>query len=426
VNDWGDQAIKAEAGRRSSRLAAITAVLFVLGFSNLFLRSSLGVMAPDLSREMALGPTALSTVASAFFFAYALMQIPTGMLLDRFGARMTLAGMLLFTFAGAATFAGAQSGEMLTVGRILMGIGNAGIFTGAFYVLAQWLPQGQVVQRVGMLNSFAAIGTLSATTPLAALIATIGWRDSYWIFTGGVAVLLVAVWLSVRDAPPGAAPPAARGERIGDVVRGVGESLRQPGMGRLLLAGLPISAASTISGVWGAPYLRDVHQLSAIESGNVLLAMACCAIAGHTLLGLIARRGNSLKLAMGTGMTLVTLAIAGLAVIDRPPVLLVTGLLCVIGLFASFPMLVFAHARGLVPPHLMGRGVSTANMGVMMAIAAMQLAFGAIVGLFVLPGEVPPEIAYRAGFAAQAVVSLLALLVYLPIRDVKPQSPSPA
>ncbi len=421
MNDWGDAAVAERAERRNARLTAIVVVLFVLAFSNLFLRSSLGVMGPDLAREMALGPAALSTVASAFFFAYALMQVPTGMLLDRFGARLTLAGMLLFTTAGAATFAAAQSVGMLSAGRVLMGIGCAGIFTGAFYVLALWLPQARVVAQMGMLNSFAASGTLTATTPLAALIAIIGWRESYWLFTGGVALLLVAIWVVVRDGPPGAAPQAARSERLGDVLAGVGQAMAQPGMVRLLLTGLPISASSTITGVWGAPYLRDVHGLDAIGSGNVLLAMAVCAISGHTLLGLVARWANSIKFAMAGGMLGVIAATAALAALERPPVLAVAGLMCAVGLFASFPMLVFAHARGLVAPQLMGRGLSAANMGVMMAIAVMQLMFGWIIGGMTEPGATPSELAYRAGFAAQAGVALLALLVYLPIRDVRPK-----
>ncbi|MDX2159295.1 MAG: MFS transporter [Hyphomicrobiaceae bacterium] len=421
MNDASKPTVAA-AERRSLRLWLIIGILFVLAFTNLFLRSSLGVMAPELSRELTLSPAALSTVSSAFFFAYAFMQVPTGMLLDRFGARATITGMLLFTTAGAAAFAAAHSVAGLAFGRVLMGIGCAGIFTGAFYVLALWLPQGRVVAQMGWLNSFAAVGTLTATTPLAALIALLGWRDSYWLFTCGVGLLLVGIWAIVRDGPPGLPPQAARSESIGDVVRGAGEALRQPGMWRLLLMGLPISATSTLSGVWGAPYLRDVHGLDAIGRGNVLLAMALSAIAGHTSLGMLARRVNSLKTAMITGMTGVITAMGAMALAERPPVLLVAGLLCVCGFFASFPMIVFAHARGLVAPNLMGRGLSAANMGVMMAIATMQIVFGGLVGALSAPGGVPPEIAYRAGFAAQAVVAVLALLVYLPIRDVRPRA----
>lgn len=421
MNDWGDAAVAARTEARSRRLGAIVVVLFLLAFMNLFLRSSLGVMAPELAREMTLSPAGLSTVASAFFLAYAVMQLPTGMLLDRFGARLTVTGMLLFTAAGAGTFAAADSVPLLSLGRVLMGIGCAGIFTGAYYVLAQWMPQDRVVIVMGTLNTFAASGTLAATTPLAALIAVMGWRECYTVFTGGVALLLLAVWLVVRDGPPGAAPAASRAETLGSVLRGVGTALRQPGMVRLLFTGLPISATTTITGVWGAPYLRQVHGLDVIGSGNVLLAMALCSMAGHTLLGLLARRTNSVKAAMLCGMTGVAAAMSGLAVLDHPPVLVVAALFCLLGLSASFPMIVFAHARGLVAPHLMGRGLSAANMGLMLAIALMQLVFGWIVGTVSGPGAAPTELAYRTGFAVQAAGAILALLVYLPIRDVRPR-----
>ncbi|MEZ5818222.1 MAG: MFS transporter [Hyphomicrobiaceae bacterium] len=420
MNDWGEGAIAERAERRSWHLAAIVVVLFLLAFMNLFLRSSLGVMAPELAREMTLSPAALSTVASAFFLAYAVMQLPTGMLLDRFGPRLTLSGMLLFTTAGAATFASSESVAILSLGRVLMGIGCAGIFTGAYYVLARWLTQERVVTLMGTLNTFAASGTLSATTPLAALIALIGWRECYWIFTAAVAALLVAVGLVIRDAPPGGGSAPSRSESLAGVIGGVGEALRQPGMVRLLLAGLPISASTTVTGVWGAPYLRQVHGLDVIASGNVLLAMALCSMAGHTALGLVARSMNSVKAAMLVGMSGVLCAMTGLAALDHPPVAVVTALFCLLGLSASFPMIVFAHARGLVAPHLMGRGLSAANMGLMAAIALMQLAFGWIVGTVSGPGSVPTELAYRTGFAVQATAALLALLVYLPIRDVRP------
>lgn len=421
MNDSGDAAIAQKAGRRSWHLAAIVVVLFLLAFMNLFLRSSLGVMAPELTREMTLSPAALSVVASAFFIAYAVMQLPTGMLLDRFGARLTIAGMLLFTTAGAAAFSAADSVTLLSLGRVLMGIGCAGIFTGAFYVLARWLAQDRVVTLMGILNTFAASGTLTATTPLAALIALIGWRECYWIFTVVVLGLLLAVVLVIRDAPHGSAPASSRTESIGSVIGGVGEALRQRGMLRLLLTGLPISASTTVTGVWGAPYLQQVHGLSVIGSGNVLLAMALCAMAGHTVLGLIARRANSVKTAMLTGMSGVLLAMTGLAALPHPPMAIVTALFGLLGFCASFPMIVFAHARGLVAPHLMGRGISAANMGLMSAIALMQLVFGWIVGVVSGPGVLPTELAYRTGFAVQAAVALVAIAAYLPTPDVKPK-----
>ena len=82
---------------RAGIALSMLVVLYALGFTNLFLRNSLGILAPTLSEDMRLSPEALSLVASSFFFAYAAMQVPGGMLLDRFGARRTLAGLLVFT-----------------------------------------------------------------------------------------------------------------------------------------------------------------------------------------------------------------------------------------------------------------------------------------------------------------------------------------
>jgi sugar phosphate permease len=406
---------------RFSGLVPILAILYSLGFTNLFLRSNFGVMAPDLARELTLEPAMLSTVSSAYFFAYAAMQVPTGMLLDRFGPRRTIAALLLFAALGAALFATGRSATALTIARLLMGLGCAGVFTGAFYVLTHWLQTDRVVTHVGSLNSFAALGNLCATTPFALLIAWIGWRESYWIFTAGIGGLALAVAVLLRDAPSGGLPASSRTEGLAQAFAGVRDALRQTGVKRLLVAGMPMSTAGTISGIWGAPYLKDVHALDDIGRGNVLLGMAVFAIMGHFLHGQLARRLNTIKGMILAGSVAILLATGTLAVVERPPLALVAALFCLIGLSAAYPALTHAHARGLVPAHLVGRGVSLSNMGVMMAVAFMQLAFGWIVGAFAQEAGVPPERAYRAAFAAQAAVALLAIAVYAPIRDVKPR-----
>ena len=414
----------ADAGAMSSVSRAflpMLAILYVLGFTNLFLRSSFGVMAPDLARELELSPELLSTIASAFFFAYAAMQVPTGMLLDRFGPRRVLGTMLLFTTAGAGLFAVGDSAALLSAGRVLMGIGCAGIFTGAFFVLTLWMPQDRVVTQIGALNSFASFGSLCATAPLAALIAWIGWRQSYWIFTAAVALIMIAVLLLVRDWPPGRPAPTGRGESFAEIFAGVREALRQPGMKRLLVAGLPMSVSTTVSGAWGAPYLKAVHGLDDLARGSVLLVMAVCGMCGHFLYGQIARRLNTLKWTILAGGTALLVITAALALIPNPPIALVTALFATMAVASAYPTITHAHARGLVPAHLIGRGVSITNMGVMTAIAAAQFAFGWIIGAFPAVAGVPPEYAWRVGFGVQAALALVGILVYAPIRDVKPR-----
>lgn len=400
---------------------SILVALYAVGFSNLFLRGSLGILGPDLTREMHLTPAMLSAVASSFFFAYAAMQLPTGMLLDRFGPRFTLSALLLFTTAGAALFALSESAGGLIAARVLMGIGCAGSFTGAFYVLNRWVPAHKVVTQSGILNSISSVGALCATTPLAALVAWIGWRDSYWLFTAGVLLLVVTVGMIVRDAPPGQDAPSSKGETLGHVFRGVADAMRQPGMMRMIVVGVPLAAQPTLLGAWAAPYLRDVYALDSIARGNVLLVMAVCSMFGHVIYGFLARTFNTIKWVIVGGMCLILVSTAVLAILPKPPLTLVIGLFAVIAISAMYPMMAFAHSRGLVPPHLVGRGLAVTNTGIMTAIAVSQMLFGTIVGLFPTDGTASPDIAYRAGFAMLSGLALLAVVIYAPVRDSRPK-----
>jgi len=406
--------------QRATIAFSMLGTLYALGFTNLFLRGSLGIMAPALSVEMQLTPTTLSIVASSFFFAYAAMQIPAGMFLDRFGPRLTLAALLLFTAAGAALFALSDSAMELVLARILMGVGCAGIFTGAFYVLTRWVPAKNIVTQSGILNSVASLGGLCATTPLAALIVMIGWRNSYWIFTCCVILLLIVVAVRVRDMPPGQTALPGPRETIGSVFRGVAEVFCQVGMVRLVFVGVPLATQSTLLGVWGAPYLADVHGLDSIGRGNILLMMALAGMIGHVTYGMLARLINSIKSVILGGMVLIIGATAIFAAVEQPPLWLVVTLFCVIAISAMYPMLAFAHAKGLVPLHLVGRGLAVTNMGIMTAIAVTQMLFGWVVGQFSVEAMQSPEIAYRVAFGVQSGLAVLAMLIYFPIRDCKP------
>ncbi|MGI9426318.1 MAG: MFS transporter [Hyphomicrobiaceae bacterium] len=392
-------------------------VLYALGFTNLFLRGSLGILAPELSSEMSLSPESLSLVASSFFFAYALMQIPSGMLLDRFGARRTLSSLLLFTTLGAALFSVATSASELIAARVLMGIGCAGIFSGAFFVVNQWVKPHEVVTKTGVLNSFASLGGLCATAPLAVLISIYSWRDCYWAFTAGVAILFVAVAVLLRDPPQAKAASQKPRERLSDIFAGVARAIAQPGIKRLIVVGVPMSMQTTLLGAWGAPYLRDVHGLDEIARGNVLLVMAVSSVFGHALMGLLARTLGTLKWVIIAGATSLFCLALTLAMVEQPPVWLVTVVFGIIGVAAMYPMLAFAHARALVPPDLIGRGIAVTNMGIMSAIAVSQLVFGWIVGQFPLNNGVPPELAYRTAFAVLAMLSGLAIIIYAPVSD---------
>ena len=178
------------------------AALYGLGFANIFLRSTMGVLAPELSRELDFGPATLGAVASAFFLSYALMQIPAGMLLDRFGPRRTVNALFLFTCAGTLAFALSDSASTMMLARVAMGIGCAGIFAATFMLIPRYYSADRLTSLGGAMNSFAMLGTLCATAPLAALLVWLGWRESFIWIAGGMALVSLLGFITIRDFPP--------------------------------------------------------------------------------------------------------------------------------------------------------------------------------------------------------------------------------
>lgn len=402
------------------------AALYGLAFSNIFLRSTMGILAPELSEELALSPGMLGIVASSFFISYALMQIPTGILLDRFGPRRTVTGLFMFTVVGTALFTVAESGTVMVIARTLMGIGCAAVFAASFIVIGRFYSARRFTSVAGALNSFAMLGTLAATLPLATLVVAYGWRTSFagvLLLMGGITLLAL---FTVKDFPKAtsqAAPAIRPEESLRELFAGLWRVMRTPGVIPIAGAGVALSAGNTILGIWGGPYLNDVHGLTEIGRGKTLSAMALAGVAGHFVCGYLARWLDTLKgIVMGGGLAIVAIT-ALLATLPSPSLATVTGLFAGLGFACSFPAILLAQARLLVPEHQAGRGLAVVNTGIMVAIAVMQLAVGGVMsvtsvasasGLLVATAQ-----SYQAAFGFISVMALLSLALYSRAGDAR-------
>lgn len=407
----------------SSKGAAvrIVATLCSVYVVSQFFRASHAVVAPDLVRDLGLTPGDLGLLTGAFFVSFGAAQIPIGMLLDRFGPRRTVSSLLLLAVAGAVLFARADGLAGLTVARICMGLGCAGVLVGSLVVCARWFPPDRYATFAGIIIGGGETGHLLAATPFASLAEGIGWRNAFLVAAGVAAVLTAVAWIGVRDAPPGETRADAAGESIGDMLRGVGEALRMPGIGPVLaISFVGYSSALCVFGLWGAPMLNDVYGLDAIARGNVMLVMAAAMLAGSLSYGPMDRRFDTRKGVVMASCGALAAAFAILALLDRPPLWAVTVLFAVIGYLGGHRVAMMAHGRSLFPARLVGRGVTTVNTSMVAGVAVMQIATGFIVGGFADGGSAAPAIAYRSAFAFIACVLILAMLVYRKAEDRKP------
>ncbi len=421
MKSTGRSPIPSQRGERRQGLI-IVATLAIAYVASHFFRASNVTIGLDLMRDLAIGPQALGALTGAFFFGFAALQIPCGFFFDRFGPRKTVVGMLLLATIGGMIFTLASSWPMLVVGRVLMGAGFGVMLIGSMVVISRWFPPDRFSTLAAMVLSIGLIGNLAATTPLAWASEAIGWRTVFAAAVVFTALATIAVWLIVRDAPPGHPFLSRAPETPRQMLRGLVEVLREPRLRPILALNFCNYACTfTVQGLWGGPYLREVHGLSPIAAGNVLLAAVVAYQVGMLVFGPLDRKLDTRKwIAVGGSLTIVFL-LAILAIVPQPPASIPVAVICCIGFVSASSTMVMTHGRGIFPDRLIGRGMATMNTAVMLGVACMQSLSGLIIGAFAtLPDGARTEMAYRALFAVMAVVLSVAVAIYSRSRDVKP------
>ena len=387
-----------------------------------FFRSSNVTIGLDLMRDLSIGPEALGALTGAFFFGFAAMQIPCGLLFDHFGPRRTVAGMLVLATVGGAIFTLAPSWPILLTGRALMGAGFGAMLIGTMVVITRWFPPDRFSTLTAMVLSIGLLGNLVATTPLAWASEAIGWRAVFGFAVLFTALAAVAVWLVVRDAPSGHPFLARTAEPPRQMLQGLMEVLRNRRLWPILALNFCSYACTfTVQGLWGGPFLREAHGMSAIEAGNVLLGAVVAYQVGMLAIGPLDRVLDTRKWIAVAGNLVTVSVLATLALNSRPPVWVPVGAILVMGFFSASSTMVLSHGRGIIPDRLIGRGMSTLNTAVMLGVACMQTLSGIILGAFEpLADGARSETAYRALFGVLTVVLITAVAIYSRSRDVRP------
>jgi len=399
-------------------LAAISAIYIV----SHFLRVSNAVIAPDLMRELSLSSEQMGVLTGGFFVAVAVAQIPVGMMLDRLGTRITIPGLFVFTIAGSLLFAVATGMIGLTLSRVLMGLGSGGVLIGALVLCTRWFAPQHLSALANLMVAMGNLGNVLATTPLAAAAEAVGWRGAF-IVMAVLATLAAAVgYLVIRDAPPGHAYHDRTVESLGTVLRGVGEVVLNPRLPVMLAINfVGYGTLLTVLGLWGGPYLHDVHGLDPVPRGNILMVMAVALIVGGIAIAPLDRIFDTRKgvALVGGGATAVVLAV--LALLPEPTLGQVTVLFALLAGLNGWSLVALAHGRSIFPDRLVGRGMSMLAFSVTGGVAVIQMLSGLIVGAFAGEDGLVTAEGYRWMFAFLAAIVAAGLLVYSRTEDSKPR-----
>ncbi|MBI5523292.1 MAG: MFS transporter [Desulfarculus sp.] len=406
-------------GARGWAIFAVASLGFLL---SQFYRVSATVISPQLSQDLGLDVSGLGTLSAAFFYAFALSQIPLGLFLDRVGARRAVAALSLAGLAGAALFAGAQGLGQALAGRALLGVGMSCNLMGALALLAAWFPPGLFATLSGLLVSLGYVGNLLAATPLALMTQAWGWRWAFLAVAGLNVLQVAAFWLVVRDQPAGRGCPARLAK---SPFAGLGEVLLRPAFWGICLGSFfRYGCFMALTGLWAGPYLITALSLGEVGAGNVLLALSVGHILALPLSGYISDTWlNSRKWAIAPSLfasALLTLAL-GLPGVQASP-WLVGAVFTLIGLAAAPGQIMYAHVKELAPPERQGLAMTGINLFTMLGPAVVMQAVGLVMeGGAGGPGGLADPAGYWPAWWLMAGGLALAGAVYLFLPDRRPR-----
>jgi MFS family permease len=347
-----------------------------------FQRVAPAVITEQLMAEFALGGAALGNLSAFYFYAYVAMQIPTGLLADRWGPRKLLATGTAVAALGGMLFALAPGFELAAAGRLLVGASVGVGFVSMLKLSSHWIAPSRYAMVSGLLLMMGLIGAVFAGVPLRLAVDAFGWRGVMAGFAGLTALLAVALWVFLRDDPAerGYESHFHGGGKVGHghapILASLAEVLSYRNIWLMMLVPLGFSGAVlTFGGLWGVPWLRQVHGLDAKTAAAITSTMLVAWGVGGPLLGnLSTRLGRRKPLYFGTGIV----ALLGwAAVVWLPlPLPVLVAVLAITGFASGNIIIGFAWAKESVPLRLMGTASGVANMGPLMGGMFLQPAVG--------------------------------------------------
>ena len=392
-----------------------TLVVLIFGYLlSQFYRSFLAVIAPELAVDVHLGPTELGVVSAAFFAAFAVVQLPIGASLDRFGARRTVAVPMLSAVAGATVFALAREPWHSVVGMALIGFGCAPIYMGALWVIGRTTTSARFALYSSVIVGIGSLGNLAAATPLAAAAAAFGWRTT---MLGIALATLVSAGLvvSMVKEPPAAAPPDADAPKPS--ILAVLKIRELWPLYPIALLSYPIVVA--VRGLWVGPYFSQVHGLAPVERGNAVSVMVFAMIAGAFVYGPLDRMLGTRKWVVVAGTVATIGGLIALALAPAMSVGMASAMFAVIGGLGMTYGVLMAHARAFLPTPVLGRGLTLMNMCLIGGAAILQPLSGVFVSRMLAAGMIPAA-AHGALYGMFGFALLLTLVVYLFSKDARP------
>ncbi len=386
---------------KSLSIFPILAVLFCF---SMFYRVTNAVIAPDLIREFNLDAEKLGMLGSAFFYTFAIFQIPMGILLDRIGPRKVISCFSLIGASGAFLFASAGNFQIALAGRALLGIGMASVLMGALKVFVVRYSREQFSVLSGFLISIGTVGSILATSPLVYLNSAIGWRLTF-VCAGIInTTMAVLVFLLLREDNRVKHPEiscSTSPQKTLETIKTLKSVFRTLSFWQIgTMAFFRYGTLVALQGVWLGPYLMNVKHFTPVVTGNILMMLSLGLIAGSPVAGYLADKiFLATKPVIIIGLTCYILCLVPFTGIWNIENAFAYSMICVLlGFFSSSGMLAYTHIKELFPLHMSGTVTACVNFFIMAGGAFFMQIIGTIISFYTDAPQTYSPGAYHMAF----------------------------
>ncbi len=377
------------------------------------------VVAVEMMKDLNATGALTGFLGAAYFYPYAAMQLPAGLLSDSWGPRNTITLFFSVAFIGSVILAMAPSVSLAILGRTLVGLGVAMLFVPTMKILAEWFHAREFAMMTGILMALGGLGSLIAATPLVWLSNWIGWRQSF-LFVGIFTLMLaVFVFIIVRDKPADKGLPSPV-ETAQTVIKPIA-----------LMAGVKKVVTTTyfwpvavwfffdcgiffsFGGLWGGPYLMQVYGYSKSQSGQILSMLAIGMIVGSPLLSYLSNNViKSRKKTIVLSSLLVLILMLPLAFFTASIPLIWHYIICLgLGIFSSAIVVIgFTTNKELFPVQMAGTATGMINLFPFLGGAVFQPILGLVLELNGKVNDAFTLAGYRQAFLVLFACSVIALI----------------
>lgn len=336
------------------------------------------VMAEPMMQTFHVTASGFGIISAFYFYAYAPMQLPAGLMFDRFGPRCLMTFALLLCAMGSFFFASTDSVITAAMGRFMIGVGSAFSFIGVLVLCSRWFPAKHFAILAGIAQLMSSVGAIFGEMPLAWLIHAVGWRQASFILAILGIALSALLWSMVRDYPDGheefkTAPGIKEEFKRLLAVCGRAHTWKIGGYAFCIWTPIAVFAA-----LWGVPYLQAKFHISVVAASGMCSLIWVGIGIGSPLLGWLSDHLSKRRLSLGLSSVLGLVATLALLYIPDISITLASFMMLIFGLGAGGQSVSFAVVKDYNPPQLVGTASGFNNLSVLIGGSIFQPLVGVL------------------------------------------------